>query len=298
MPAPPAKRTISNSNSSRRNSSTRKTLIAVTILAIVGLACFALRRSNIANETDQPESAKSGLPGESARSARKLSYEVVSSYPHDPGAFLQGLVWHDGGFYEGTGLEGRSTLRRVEFPSGKVAKSISLAPDLFGEGLALVKDQLIQITWKSHRGFVYDRESFRLLREFQYDTEGWGITYDGKNLIMSDGSDVLTFLDPETFKPVRKLPVVMNGRPLPALNELEFIEGEVWANVWQTDAIVQIDPNSGQVRSYLDLQGILPLNLRTGNEDVLNGIAYDPQAKRIFVGGKFWARLFEIRVKE
>jgi glutamine cyclotransferase len=221
---------------------------------------------------------------------------VVNSYPHDRAAFLQGLVWHDGGFYESTGLAGHSTLRRVKFPSGQVTKSISLSPELFGEGLAMVGDELIQLTWQSHRGFVYDRESFALMREFSYETEGWGLTYDGTNLILSDGSDGLTYLDPRTFQPLRRLPVTWDGNPQFNLNELEFIEGEIWANVWNTDFIVRIDPSSGRVTSCLDLKGILAPETPRDSDDVLNGIAYDPVNKRIFVGGKRWPRLFEIKL--
>jgi glutaminyl-peptide cyclotransferase len=223
-------------------------------------------------------------------------YEVVGSYPHDPQAFLQGLLWHDGGFYESTGQYGQSSLRRVTFPSGEVVQQIALADQYFGEGLALVGDRLIQLTWKSRRGFVYDRLTFGVLGEFGYETEGWGLTYDGTSLIMSDGSDVLTFLDPATYQAVRALSVTLDGRPLRALNELEWIEGEIWANVWQTDLIVRIDPATGRVTGTLDLTGLLPPDQRTGREDVLNGIAYDPTGRRIFVGGKLWPLLFEIRV--
>jgi glutamine cyclotransferase len=227
----------------------------------------------------------------------QLGYEVIATYPHDEDAFLQGLVWHDGGFYESTGQYGESSLRRVEFPSGKILKKTDLAPDLFGEGLALVGDRLIQLTWTSHRGLVYDRESFKLVGEFNYRTEGWGLTYDGTNLIMSDGSSTLTFLDPLTYKPVRQLPVRFDGGPVYNLNELEFIEGEIWANVWQTDNILQIDPATGRVVSFLDLKGILKPSSRTGSEDVLNGIAYDAERKRIFVCGKLWPLIFEIQIK-
>ena len=232
---------------------------------------------------------------QSAVSAPRLRYKVVNSYPHDPTAFLQGLVWYDGGFYESTGLSGQSTLRRVKFPSGQVTKSISLAPELFGEGLAMVGDELIQLTWQSHRGFVYDRESFALMREFSYNTEGWGLTYDGTDLILTDGSDGLTYLDPQTFAPVRRLAVTWDGRPQFNLNELEFIEGEIWANIWQTDFIVRIDPATGHVASYLDLKGILPASVPRSSDDVLNGIAYDSVNNRIFVSGKHWPRLFEIK---
>jgi glutamine cyclotransferase len=272
-------------------------LIALGALLLIALLGFALFRSSSTGQSAKPDGAKPATPAASSSKAQQLAYEVVGSYPHDPAAFLQGLLWHDGGFYESTGLEGHSTLRRVDFPSGRVVKSISLAPDIFAEGLALVGDHLIQLTWKAHRGFVYDRETFRLLREFSYETEGWGITYDGKDLIMSDGSDRLTYLDPATYQPTHRLAVTMNGNPVHSLNELEFIEGEIWANVWQTDLILRIDPATGQVSSYLNLKGILPPSAQTGNEDVLNGIAYDPKAKRIFVSGKLWPRLFEIRVK-
>jgi glutaminyl-peptide cyclotransferase len=229
--------------------------------------------------------------------ARRLDFEVVKDYPHDPSAFLQGLVWHEGCLYESTGLYGQSTLRRVDLPTGRILKSTSLPSELFGEGLAVVGDRLIQLTWQSKLGFVYDRESFALLRRFTYDTEGWGLTYDGKMLILSDGSSNLFYFDPVTFSPVRKLAVTMNGRPIDNLNELEFIEGMIWSNVWQTNLILCIDPGTGRANSYLDLSGILSDKMRTGREDVLNGIAYDAQQKRIFVSGKLWPRIFEIRVR-
>ena len=232
-----------------------------------------------------------------SQSAQRVNYEIVDSFPHDPDAYLQGLVWHAGGFYESTGLYGESTLRRVEFPSGRVLKKINLSPDLFGEGVALVGDHLVQLTWQANRGFVYDRETFRVIREFSYPTEGWGIAFDGNALIMSDGSSTLTYLDPQTYQPVKKLNVTMNGRPVMELNELEYIEGEIWSNVWQTDMILRIDPQTGRVTSYLDLRGVLPREFRTGREDVLNGIAYDAERKRIFVCGKKWPRIIEIKLK-
>ncbi len=229
--------------------------------------------------------------------ARRLDYEVIHDYPHDPNAFLQGLLWHAGYLYESTGQYGQSTLRRVDLSTGRVLKSIRLSPELFGEGLALAGRRLVQLTWTSKLGFVYDCDSFALLRRFTYQTEGWGLTCDGKMLIMSDGSSNLTYIDPVTFAPLRKLAVTMNGRPMDSLNELEFIEGAIWANVWQTNLILCIDPGTGRANTYLDLTGILPDKMRTGREDVLNGIAYDARKKRIFVSGKLWPRLFEIRVK-
>ena len=272
-------------------------VVAIAVLIMLAMVGLAWIRSG----SDTPvKSASIDKPVEAEKkpvAAEQVDYEVVNSFPHDPTAFLQGLVWHDGFLYESTGLEGKSTLRRVEFPSGKVIKMARLDPDLFGEGLALVGDRLIQLTWTTGRGLVYDRESFGKLGEFTYDTEGWGLAFDGRNLIMSDGSNVLTYLDPQSFKPVKKLSVTMNGRPAHQLNELEFIEGEIWANVWQSDLILRIDPASGRVASYLDLKNLLPAQMRRGGEDVLNGIAYDPAQKRIFVSGKLWPRLFEIRLK-
>jgi glutamine cyclotransferase len=268
---------------------------ALAVVAGAALLIFALVRSG--SETQSTATAINQPPMASDERARQVSYEVVNSYAHDSTSFTQGLLWHDGGFYESTGQYGQSKLRRLEFPSGKVLKEISLTPELFGEGLALVDGRLIQLTWKSHRGFVYDLNTFQSLREFSYDTEGWGLTYDGQNLILSDGSSDLFYLDPQTFKPVRKLAVRMNGQPIRELNELEFINGEIWANVWQTDLIVRIDPSTGRVASFLNLKEILAPSDRTGGENVLNGIAYDGAKKRIFVTGKLWPRIFEIRIR-
>jgi len=269
-------------------------MILVVVLAVISTYLFVSRSSS------EPPSGGTGngIASDSPRvEARQLSYEVVNSYLHDRTSFTQGLVWNDGGFYESTGQYGSSKLRRLEFPSGHVAREINLSPELFGEGLALIGNRLIQLTWKSHRGFVYDRDTFQLIREFSYDTEGWGLTYDGTNLILSDGSSDLFYIDPTSFKVLRKLSIKMNDRPIRELNELEFIEGEIWANVWQTDLILRIDPQTGSVKSYLDLKGILAPSDSRGDENVLNGIAYDPEHKRVFITGKLWPRIFEIRVK-
>lgn len=271
----------------------RVSIVALALIATAGVVFLivSLLRQGLPT---QPNTTSNN--NQNTSRAQQVSYEVVGSYPHDPTSFTQGLLWHDGTLYEGTGLEGRSKLRRLEFPSGKVLKEISLSSEYFGEGLALVGNRLMQLTWQSHRGFVYDLDSFRKLQEFTYDTEGWGLTYDGNNLILSDGSSNLFYLDPQTFKPIRKLAVTMNGQALTEINELEFIEGEIWANVWQTDFIVRIDPSTGRVTSFLNLKGILAPSDKTGREDVLNGIAYDAEKKRIFITGKLWPRIFEIRV--
>lgn len=281
--------------STRGSKRFRVSIVTLALIAVAGgiFLIVSMLRDGPAN---QPNVASNNNQGASDSRAQQVSYEVVSSYPHDPTSFTQGLLWHDGALYEGTGLKGESRLRKLEFPSGRVLKEVSLAAEFFGEGLALVDSRLIQLTWQSHKGFVYDLETFRQLQEFAYDTEGWGLTYDGTSLILSDGSNDLFYLDPQTFKPIRKLAVTMNGKPLSELNELEFIEGEIWANVWQTDLIVRIDPSTGRVTSFLNLKGILAPSDKTGREDVLNGIAYDSERKRIFITGKLWPRIFEIRI--
>ncbi len=271
-------------------------IIVVVIGGILSFGGRSLFQSHPAGQPSAPGAEKKPTDT-NAMAAKKVEYEIVNSYPHDPKAFLQGLVWYDGGFYESTGQYGLSTLRRVEFPSGKVLKSKRLAPDFFGEGLALVGNRLFQLTWQEQKAFVYDKDTFDVVQEFRYEVEGWGLAYDGKQLILSDGSNYLTFFDPQNFKSVRRLPVTMNGRPVQNLNELEFIEGEIWSNIWHEDLIVRIDPESGRVTSYLDLKGILSADQRRDPEAVLNGIAYDPQTKRIFISGKLWPKIFEIRLK-
>ena len=265
-----------------------RVLFSFGLLLITGAAVLRLDTSRSDTAVSTPTAAPVA-----AREAKQLSYKVVGSYPHDPRAFLQGLLWADNGFYESTGLNGQSSLRRVEFPSGKVLLSRKLPDNIFGEGLVLFDNRLTQITWQNNVALVYDKDTFQPLGQWRYDGEGWGITSDGKSLIMSDGSDTLTFRDPQSFAPLRQIKVTLNGRPLDRLNELEWIDGKVWANVWQTDLIVQIDPQSGAVVSYLDMTGLLPAPMRAG-ADVLNGIAYDAKEKRIFVGGKDWPKLFEI----
>jgi glutamine cyclotransferase len=202
-------------------------------------------------------------------------YEVVNAYPHDRAAFTQGLVFDNGILYEGTGLYGKSTLRKVDLETGDVQQSHELPPRYFGEGITVLGDRLIQLTWKSRTGFTYDRGSFKLTGDFAYATEGWGITHDGERLIMSDGTSTLYFLDPETFSIIGHIEVHHNDTPVDRLNELEYIKGQVYANIWQTDNIAVIDPNTGQLTAWLDLSGLLPPQDHSTPVDVLNGIAYD-----------------------
>ena len=200
----------------------------------------------------------------------------------------------NGVLYEDTGLNGQSTLRRVDLSSGKVLQSQPLSLEYFGEGITVWKDQIIQLTWQSHRGFVYDKTSFKLLKQFNYPTEGWGLTHDDAHLIMSDGTPVIHFLDPNTLQEVKKIEVRDARGPVVNLNELEYICGEIFANIWQTDRIARISPETGQVIGWIDLSGLLSAGDRVPPVDVLNGIAYDAAHDRLFVTGKLWPKLFEI----
>ena len=224
-------------------------------------------------------------------------YEVVHVYPHDAKAFTQGLIYIDGHLYESTGLNGRSSLRMVELATGRVLQQRDVPAEYFGEGLTDWGSNLIQLTWQAHKGFVYDRFSFSLVRTFSYEGEGWGITHDATQLIMSDGTAYLRFLDPKTFRETRRMKVTdENGRGVESLNELEFIHGEIWANIWQEDRVARIAPRTGKVLGWIDLSGIISKEELKGSGAVLNGIAYDVSGDRIFVTGKLWPKLFEIRV--
>ena len=225
-------------------------------------------------------------------------FQVVATFPHDPEAFTQGLVFADGEFSESTGLNGESSLRRVEIATGRVLQAIKVPEEYFAEGLALVGDELLQLTWQHQRGFVYDRRTFAQRRTFSYKSEGWGIAYDAVGgLVMSDGSDALTFLDPKSLSPSKTIRVRDAGRAVPQLNELEWIDGEIWANVWMTDRIARIAPNTGDVKAWLDLSTLWPREQRQPPADVLNGIAYDRATRRIFVTGKKWPRVYQIAVQ-
>ncbi|MDH4268876.1 MAG: glutaminyl-peptide cyclotransferase [Dehalococcoidia bacterium] len=224
------------------------------------------------------------------------TYDITNTYPHDSDAFTQGLVFEDGVLYEGTGLFGQSTLRRVELETGDILQIHELSDQLFGEGITIYGDEIIQLTWQSNIGFVYDKNSFELLQEFNYSTEGWGITHDGEHLIMSDGTSTLHFLDPQTFEEIGQLEVFDNDGPIARLNELEYIQGEIYANVWQTDLVARIAPETGRVIGWVDLRGLLTAEDRSEPVDVLNGIAYDAEADRLFVTGKLWPKLFEIEL--
>nr|WP_271069027.1 glutaminyl-peptide cyclotransferase [Caulobacter sp. NIBR1757] len=225
------------------------------------------------------------------------SYEVVASFPHDTGAFTEGLFFQDGVLYESTGLKGRSDIRKVDPVTGKVLQKRDLDAKYFGEGIVAWKGKLVELTWQDEIGFLYDLKTFEPKGTFSYPGEGWALTHDGKRIIMSDGTAQLRFLDPDTLKETGRVTVTDGGGEINNLNEIEWVEGEVWANIWRTDWIARIDPVTGKVTGWIDMTDLLPAADRTGGEDVLNGIAYDAKGRRVLVTGKFWPKLYEIRVK-
>ena len=255
-------------------------------------------------ETLAPNQTSTATPTRAAPSAAAqvpiYTYRVVNVFPHDPTAFTQGLVYLDGIFYEGTGLRGQSTLRKVDPATGQVLQGIRLPDQYFGEGIAILGQRLYQLTWQENIGFIYDKDSFELLDAWRYEGEGWGLATDGQRLLMSDGSHELRFLDPETLAELGRVAVLDgDGQPVSRLNELEWVDGEVWANVWQTDRIARVDPASGRLLGWIDLAGLLPDEDRAAQRvDVLNGIAYDAATGRLFVTGKWWPKLFEIELIE
>ncbi len=260
-------------------------LFGITVLIIVAVST-AVHGSQ--STTDQAPTAVPAAP--------RYTYRIVNRYPHDPKAFTQGLAFQDGRLYEGTGQYGASSLREVDLESGRIVKIHRLPARFFGEGITLCGDRLIQLTWRSQTGFIYDPKRFRLLQEFRYRTEGWGITWDGRDLIMSDGTARLYRLNPETFQEIGRLEVHDGGKPVARLNELEYVRGEIFANIWQSDRIARIDPASGRVTGWIDLAGLPDFKARLQGAGVANGIAYDETNNRLFVTGKRWPTLFEIQV--
>ena len=240
-------------------------------------------------------SAQEGAP---EKNPVAIPYKITSTYPHPPGSFTQGFAFEDGFLYEGTGQYGTSSLRKINLKSGEILNEVRLPRDIFGEGITIYKDKIIQLTWFSQIGFVYDKKSFRRMNTFRYPVpiEGWGITTDGKHLIMSDGSHRLYFLDPESFALKRRLEVYDNQGPVIKVNELEYVEGAIYANVWQSHKIIKINADSGKVLGVIDLGKIVPKQYRGHGDFVLNGIAYDPEKKRFLVTGKMWPQVFELEL--
>lgn len=262
-------------------------LVAVAV-AVTLAAAWVARQPPI---TARPATVPAGSD---EPSVERLRAEVLTVIPHDREAFTQGLVWHDGTLYESTGLYGRSSLREVDRFTGEVRRERRLDPSLFGEGLARVGDRLIQLTWQQGIALVYDLPTFDRVGEHSYTGEGWGLCFDGEQLVMTDGSSDLAFRDPETFAPLGRVAVTLNGRPVERLNELECVGDRVYANIWMTDLIVRIDPRTGRVDAVIDAAGLLAPEERWGT-DVLNGIAYDQDNGTFLVTGKLWPKLFEVR---
>jgi len=249
---------------------------------LLGALCLAARLG--ATPVDQPR-------------APIDTYEIVHVYPHDPSAFTQGLVYSEGHLYESTGLNGQSSLRMIDLATGRVLQRYNLPSEYFGEGLTDWGSYLVQLTWQNGTAFVYDRFSFSLRRSFHYEGEGWGLTHDETSLILSDGTPTLKFLNPESFREIKRISVHdRQGSPIRELNELEYIHGEIYANVWQTDRIVRISPRTGRVLGWIDLAGLVDQRELPDPGAVLNGIAYDAKGDRLFVTGKLWPKLFEIKV--
>jgi glutamine cyclotransferase len=250
---------------------------------------------------DCQTSPTADLPAKNSSDKRTVAtsgYEVVHVFPHDPGAYTQGLLVHNGQLLEGTGQVGRSSLRRVELETGKVLQKVDLPAPYFGEGITLLKGKIYQLTWQEHLGFIYDASTFEKLGTFAYQGEGWGLANDGQSLILSDGTNRIRFLDPDDFR-IRKTITVLDGHaPVTEINELEYIQGEIYANIWHADRIARIDPQTGKIVGWINLTGLLPGGEVHDEEAVLNGIAYDEAGGRLFVTGKLWPKLFEIRLKQ
>jgi glutaminyl-peptide cyclotransferase len=239
-----------------------------------------------------------GQPAPASHGSQPAQYtfKIVRTFPHDSSAFTQGLAYHDGFLYEGTGLKGHSSLRKVRLETGEVIQRIDLAPEFFAEGITVLKNQVIQLTWQSQSGFVYRLSDFQLLRRFAYSGEGWGLATDGREIFMSDGTPEIRVLDPDALAEKRRFTVHDGNTRIKELNELEFVDSEIFANVWQTDRIARISPQNGEVVGWIDLQGLLSPVYQLEPGAVLNGIAYDPARKRLFVTGKLWPKIFEIQL--
>lgn len=275
-------------------------IACAVLVCLAGLSAIAVC-SEPTNSSPHPAVTADGPDSTAVAAAKSYTYEVVRSFPHDTGAFTQGLAVEGDTLFESTGNYGQSTLRQVALPTGEVERIRRLSPTIFGEGLALYDGKIIQLTWKSGVGFIYDRETFELLRSVSYPGEGWGITYDGTRFIMSDGSSTLYFRDKVTFEETGRITVRDGDAQVRNLNELEYVKGEIYANIWQEDRIARIDPETGRVTGWIDLEGLLESaghEETGGTEDVLNGIAYDAAGDRLFVTGKRWPRLFQIRLVE
>jgi glutamine cyclotransferase len=288
--AEPAKSTV-------RSPSRVWVVAVVAVIALAGVWALRSGSTSQASPANESSSLTTASAAESQPVVRSLRVEVLREFSHERDAYTQGLVWWDDHLFESTGRVGESTLRRLDPRTGRVEQRIDVPYEYFGEGLALIDRRLIMLTWRAQRAFTYDRDTFEVGQTFQYQGEGWGLCHDGSRLVMSDGSDLLVFRDPVTFEPIGEQRVRLRGQPLRRLNELECVDGAVYANVWEEDYLVRIDPETGRVTDYIDATGLLEGEDLVGAE-VLNGIAYDPTAETFYITGKWWPKMFEVRFIE
>lgn len=279
----------------------RRNFLGFLAAGVVFLSLIACGRGSESSNSAAPPQPEAGAQAHGTNAATDkipvYTYEVVKVRPHDRGAFTQGLVYLNGELLESTGLNGQSSLRKVDLETGNTLKRVDVPAEYFAEGLAVLNGKMFQLTWQNNKCFVYDLETFQKEKEFTYPGEGWGLATDGQSLIMSDGTQQIRFLDPATFKETRRITVTANGQPVNRLNELEYIKGEIYANIWITDYVVRIDPATGKIVGVIDFSGLLAPQDRDENTDVLNGIAYDAGGDRLFITGKRWPKLFEVRLK-
>ena len=266
---------------------TKKILLILIILLLFGTGAIL-----------SSGASKDGIAGFFSRPIPTYTYKIINSWPHNRSAFTEGLIFKDGILYESTGRNGSSSLRVVDLLTGGTKNKVNLENQYFGEGIAILNGKIFLLTWQSHKGFIYDQDTLSRLGEFSYEGEGWGLTNDDHFLIMSNGTNAITFLNPETFEIEKVINVYDNDEPLVDLNELEYVKGEIYANIWHSDKIVRIHPGSGKILGWIDLTGLFPIEERQDKEAVLNGIAYDQATDRLFVTGKLWPRLFEIKLEK
>ncbi len=278
-------------------SALRRSRAVVTAVLLVSVGFIGTAGAFGACGKEVPAADASSADTTSIARTPTYAFDVVATYPHDVLAYTQGLQWFDGRLFESTGVVGTSGIREVELATGRVIRKQDLETPHFGEGIVILGDKLYELTWTSGKAFVFDWKTFKRTGEFTYEGEGWGLTTDGTSLIMSNGTSQIVWRDPKTFHTTKSITVTDHGTPVEKLNELEWVKGEIWSNVWQSDQIARIDPATGNVLGWIDLSGILPALDRTGKEDVLNGIAYDAEKDRYFVTGKYWPKLFEIKLR-
>jgi glutamine cyclotransferase len=273
----------------------RRNPIQIMLIFFLGIITF-LAIFTVYSNSNNIESEFITTTTTSSKEVIYYDCKIINAYPHDQTAFTQGLSIESNYFYEGTGLYGSSTLRKVQLDNGKVIQILNLPDQYFGEGITICQDKIIQITWKNNIGFVYNKTNFQKLREFHYSTEGWGITFDGEHLILSDGTSTLHFIDPKTYDSVNQIQVYGEEGLVKDLNELEYIKGEIYANVWQTNLIARISPTTGKVTGWIDLSEVIRIENNSNPTAIPNGIAYDPKTDRLFVTGKLWSKVFEIEL--